>query len=227
MVPDLTNPTQVVAGYDSTCALDDTGVVCWGKYGSSQERGVLRAEWLDADGDGVGHDRDAFPLDGSEWNDYDSDGIGDTADTDDDNDGIADTADAYPFDTDNDGVRNPDDGDVDGDGYNDWQPDPLPFDTDNDGLRNHLDSDDDGDGVLDVNDAFPLISVTGETDADADGAPDTCDDACVLTGMVVDAFSTNASETVDSDGDGTGNNADTDDDGDGVLDVDDAFPLDA
>lgn len=37
----------------------------------------------------------------------------------------------------------------------------------------------------------------------------------------------NAAESVDTDGDNLGNNADTDDDSDGVLDVNDAFPLDA
>ena len=36
-VPELTNPTQVSAGRDHACALDDTGVVCWGTdyYGES------------------------------------------------------------------------------------------------------------------------------------------------------------------------------------------------
>ena len=33
-------------------------------------------------------------------------------------------------------------------------------------------------------------------------------------------------ETTDTDSDGIGNNADTDDDGDGVIDSEDAFPLD-
>ncbi|MDC0134222.1 hypothetical protein OAI19_03420 [Porticoccaceae bacterium] len=32
---------------------------------------------------------------------------------------------------------------------------------------------------------------------------------------------------MDTDGDGVGNNTDTDDDGDGVLDTNDAYPLDA
>ncbi len=42
-----------------------------------------------------------------------------------------------------------------------------------------------------------------------------------------DAFPENAAEQSDYDGDGIGDNADTDDDNDGVLDVDDAYPLDA
>ncbi|MFN0130546.1 MAG: HYR domain-containing protein [Verrucomicrobiales bacterium] len=41
-----------------------------------------------------------------------------------------------------------------------------------------------------------------------------------------DPFPANPYESVDTDGDGIGNNADPDDDNDGVLDADDAFPLD-
>ncbi|MDA7773667.1 hypothetical protein N8993_05695, partial [Pseudomonadales bacterium] len=41
-----------------------------------------------------------------------------------------------------------------------------------------------------------------------------------------DVFPEDRNESVDTDQDGIGNNADTDDDGDGVLDRDDAFPLD-
>lgn len=41
-----------------------------------------------------------------------------------------------------------------------------------------------------------------------------------------DAFPEDASEWLDTDGDGIGNNKDDDDDGDGVLDINDAYPLD-
>ena len=42
-----------------------------------------------------------------------------------------------------------------------------------------------------------------------------------------DAFPTDPNEWLDTDSDGIGNNADTDDDGDNVLDAEDLFPLDA
>jgi len=66
------------------------------------------------------------------------------------------------------------------------------------------DADDDNDGVLDVDDAYPLISVGSLTDTDSDGAPNDCDSVCLSTGMT----------------------ADLDDDNDGVLDEEDAFPTD-
>ena len=68
-------------------------------------------------------------------------------------------------------------------------------------------SDDDGDALLDVNDAFPLISVTGNTDTDSDGAPDTCDATCLANGMTADAFPLDCSDWLDTDGDGIGDNA--------------------
>ena len=111
-------------------------------------------------------------------------------------------------------------------------------DTDSDGIGNNADTDDDGDGVDDSSDAFPLISLGGLTDTDADGIPNDCDATCVATGMTADAdddndtvldgddtFPLDAMESIDTDSDGIGNNADTDDDGDGVDDSSDAFPL--
>ena len=77
------------------------------------------------------------------------------------------------------------------------------IDTDGDGIPNTLDSDDDGDMVLDINDAYPLISLGTNVDTDMDGRPDECNSACMATGLT----------------------ADTDDDGDGALDFEDPFPL--
>ena len=59
------------------------------------------------------------------------------------------------------------------------------------------DIDSDYDGVINSNDVHPFISVTRFIDTDSDGAPDTCDEICVKTGMA----------------------ADSDDDGDGLTDV--------
>jgi len=118
-------------------------------------------------------------------------------------------------------------------------------DTDGDGISDLLDSDDDGDAYPDIVDTFQL-DPTEWADSDRDGVGDN-----------VDAFPNNRREWLDSDGDGLGdfyedddddddgiedsadrypldtdndgmdNDVDTDDDGDGVLDVDDALPLDA
>jgi len=134
-------------------------------------------------------------------------------------------------------------------------------DTDNDGLPNTCgadcladgyteDLDDDNDLVLDVNDAYPLVSVTGLTDTDNDGAPNVCDATCISSGMAADTDDDNdgipdtgdayplvhISGYLDTDEDGApdtcnpacfqlGMNSDSDDDNDGILDVNDAFPL--
>ncbi len=123
-------------------------------------------------------------------------------------------------------------------------------DTDSDGTGNNADTDDDGDSVLDVNDTYPLISVAGLTDTDADGAPNTCDSDCLTAGMTADTDDDGDSVLdvndtyplisvaglTDTDADGAPNDcdsdcvalgmgADTDDDNDGVLDVDDAYSL--
>ena len=105
---------------------------------------------------------DAFPFDKTESVDTDGDGIGNNADTDDDNDGVVDSVDAFPLDK------------------------AESVDTDGDGTGNNADTDDDGDGVADAKDAYPLISLEGRIDTDGDGRPDTCDSACLLTGMAAD-----------------------------------------
>ncbi|NQZ99673.1 MAG: hypothetical protein HRU01_24460, partial [Myxococcales bacterium] len=56
------------------------------------------SETVDSDGDGVGDNADAFPLDITEWLDTDSDGIGNNADLDDDGDVIPDVNDQGPLD---------------------------------------------------------------------------------------------------------------------------------
>ena len=134
-------------------------------------------------------------------------------------------------------------------------------DTDNDGLPNTCgtdcladgyieDLDDDNDLVLDANDAYPLVSITGLTDTDNDGAPNICDATCISNGMAADTDDDNdgipdtddayplvhIGGFVDTDNDGApdtcnttcftlGMGVDNDDDNDGILDINDAFPL--
>ena len=73
---------------------------------------AFRASKPDTDGDGIVDVADALPDDPAEWMDADGDGIGNFADTDDDNDGVADDADAFPTDP-------AEWADVDGDGIGD------------------------------------------------------------------------------------------------------------
>jgi hypothetical protein len=113
------------------------------------------------------------------------------------------------------------------------------------------DLDDDNDGVLDVADAYALISLGGLTDTDGDGQPNDCDSDCIALGMTADLDDDNDGVVdtadafalisldgrLDTDGDGypddcdsacqaTGLLADADDDNDGVIDESDAFPKD-
>jgi hypothetical protein len=181
-VQTLINPKQVSAGRDHTCALDDTGVVCW----------TDRYPWgftfpnllIDPDGDGYSNQNgsDAFPLDAAEWLDTDNNGIGNNTDVDDDGDSVDDYLDLFPLDatesldTDSDGIGNNADTDDDSDGLNDSEDDfPLDaseqLDTDTDGIGNNADTDDDNDGVIDTSDAYPLNNLYS-ADSDGDGMAD-------------------------------------------------------
>ena len=75
----------------------------------------------------------------------------------------------------------------------------------------------DNDGVSDQTDNCPTTANADQLDTDGDGVGDVCDNAP----------NTSNADQADTDGDGIGDVVDTDDDGDGVLDTDDAFPLDA
>ena len=183
-------------------------------------------------GDGVADTADIFPLDGTEWEDTDGDGIGNNSDVDIDNDGLSNSLPPDPVnDSDN-----------------------LPYDLlenrdpDGDGIGNNADTDDDthavtgvGDGVLDCTgnnlpcDVFPEnplewedydgdgVGNNADPDDDNDGHPD-----FDVNGIALDAFPFDSSEWLDTDNDGKGNDiADDDDDNDGVLDTDDAYPLNA
>jgi gliding motility-associated-like protein len=161
---------------------------------------------------------------------------------------------AFPEDIDGDGLSNaeelligtdPENPDSDGDGVPDGE-DAFPLnplyskDTDGDGLADAIDIDDDNDGVPDTQDAFPLDPNESE-DNDRDGIGDNADldddndGYSDLDEIVAGTNPKNPNESpLDSDNDGLSdfieelngtdpNNPDTD--GDGVLDGQDAFPL--
>jgi len=199
----------------------------------------------DYDGDGVldGTDNCATVSNAGQA-DSDFDGVGDACDPVHDPD----------TDTDGDGLSNsqengigtsPTNPDTDGDGVNDGT-DAFPLDP------TRWIADSDGDGVLDTADNCPAIANADQADLDGDGIGDACDDDIDGDGVPnsLDAFPTDPTESSDSDADGVGDVADNctlvantdqldtdsdgqgdacddDDDGDGVLDGDDAFPLDA
>jgi hypothetical protein len=146
--------------------------------------------------------------------DTDLDAAPDGCDDDDDNDSFLDADDSAPLDAAVCGE------DADSDACDDCArglPDPANdgVDTDSDGACDASDADDDNDTVLDAADAYPLDpAACGDTDAD------TCDDC---TGLLPDP----ANDGADTDGDGACDLGDADDDNDTVLDLSDAYPLDA
>ena len=193
--------------------------------------GICDALDLDDDNDGYNDTNDSFPEDPTEWNDTDSDGVGDNADTDDDNDNVTDSEDAFPLDPN-------ESSDWDGDGIGDNADE----DDDNDGLTdteeaelgtNSTNPDTDGDNYTDDEDAFPL-DANESSDWDGDGIGDNTDtdddDDSWEDSLEVTCQSDpldDSSVPLDTDSDGDCDILDTDDDNDGVLDENDAFPLDA
>jgi len=174
----------------------------------------------DIDNDGIANAEDAFPEDSARDTDSDQDGLADVLyvlDGDKVRTGAIDTAGAYDTDDDNDGVLDVDDA---------FRLDSTEYlDTDNDGKGNNADLDDDGDNTPDSSDDFPLDSTKqNATDQDNDNWPagqDTDDNNALIPEIV---FSDTDNDGIADEG---GNTPDTDDDNDGVLDGDDAFPLDA
>ena len=192
----LSNPTDVRAGDNYSCAIDDTGLVCWGndefkqlsapdllvpnrltagRFHGCAIQGTSIACWGrnsagQANVPGVVFDRD-------------KDGVSNRLDNDNDNDGVPDNVDAFPLDA-------SETTDTDGDGVGD-NADVFPddstetVDTDEDGIGDAADTDDDGDQVADdqeiIDGTDPLnrhdcrtcfhfdIDVDGDTSALTDG----------------------------------------------------------
>ena len=143
---------------DTSHALDDTGVVCWGRLGylltrDIEERPLYRLSHekrvavLTDDGVLIWSDQNTINdtlISDLVFNDFDGDGLKDLEDSDDDNDGTPDAEDQDPL--------NPNiNADSDNDGFED-DIDAFPFDP-----TEWLDSD--GDGVGDNADAFPRIQM--------------------------------------------------------------------
>jgi len=157
----------------------------------------------DTDGDGIIDCLDAFPGSGFEWADADGDGVGDNSDI-------------FP----NDPAEYADsDGDGTGDNGDQCDADPAKIAIGVCGCG-VADTDTDGDSYADCIDAFPS-DPAASVDNDRDGYPDFWNPGMnsldSTTGLVLDS---------DVDNDGQANKYDIDDDNDGILDIDDAFPLD-
>ena len=191
----------------------------------------------DRDGDDIIDDEDAFPDDRAEWADADSDGVGDNSDNcriianadqrdtdgdlagnlcdaDDDDDGVTDTEDLFPedstesADSDADGIGDnedlfPNDGgesaDADGDGIGDNADNCRALanqdqtDTDQDLAGDLCDTDDDNDGIEDALDRAPLNPNIGlaSLDIDLNGKVDALTDG-LLTIRYLFGFEGNA-----------------------------------
>ena len=164
-----------------------------------------------------------MPFDPSETNDSDSDGVGDNADTDDDNDGVEDSVDECPVSSDILAVINSDFASLmiehqigilvisvaiePSTNFSAETTQDIFLDWDGDGCWMFEDHDDDGDG-------FEEGPVNGSISQWWLYTPG---DNCVIVSNP---------DQIDTDEDGRGDECDDDDDNDGVVDSEDASPLD-
>ncbi len=175
------------------------------------------AKWsvVDSDGDHWQDYEDAFPLDPTEWKESDSDKVPDRLDN------CPNITNPDQADMDHDGIGDVCDSDIDGDGVANAQ-DAFPSDaaewadTDHDGIGDNTDPDIDGDGIANAQDAFPL-NANEWLDGDGDGSGNNGDNCPELA---------NPTQS-DVDHDGLGDACDPDADNDGIVNAQDAFPLDA
>ena len=200
----------------------------------------------DSDGDGIADSIEAADSDVTTPPlDTDADGLPNFIDVDSDNDGLPDAVE----DPDGDGMVSPDETDplnpdTDGDGLTDGQEDPNKNGQHDPGEPNPRSSDTDGDGIRDGRDLCPVMAedLDGltdddgcpETDADADGIPDTVERGhrCLLAlvqdvdgdGLIDGNEDVNANGIVDP---GETDPCDEDTDDDTFLDGVDPCPLEA
>jgi hypothetical protein len=161
--PDTCDQTCLDAGMQADPDIDGDGIV----NENDAYPSIAIGDLLDTDGDGAPNDCDAVCS-----------GTGMQADVDDDGDGVSDVDDAFSLDP-------AASIDTDGDGMPDnWNANATQAQIDASLLT--LDTDDDNDGIADAQDTFPLVSIGQLLDTDGDGAPDTCDPACVDSGMQED-----------------------------------------
>jgi hypothetical protein len=174
----------------------------------------------DIDNDGFSDGVDQFPNNPAESADTDGDGQGNNLDLDDDGDGLSDEDEfRYGFDplvAQNTDLYIDDDGDGVVNASDAFPNDASEtVDTDGDGIGNNTDFDDDNDGLSDALEASGDY-LTDPLLVDTDG--DTCND---------NSDSKPLNPSPDTDLDGLCDDGDVDDDNDGIIDVIDAFPLDA
>jgi hypothetical protein len=195
------DPSSEYSGYELNIERVETPVL------TTHSEAVGEELNSDFDNDGVPNEQDLYPfISLGGLSDFDGNGVPDEcdntcivlgmlADDDDDNDGVIDTDDAFKT-----NAAASVDSDLDG------LPDSFHRNCDETCIAESgltLDLDDDNDGISDVDDAYPFVAIGDYVDTDNDGAPDTCDAACVAIGMT----------------------ADTDDDNDGLADNIDNQPL--
>ena len=143
--PLLSNPTYVSTGYFNTCAIDDTGLICWGRSVNNGDIELTKLSNPSSVATGLqfgGGPSYACALDDNgiscwgfgkgaleipSFKDTDLDRIADFTDWDSDGDGVINPADAQPLnatetlDNDSDGIGNNADNDDDNDGYTDTE----------------------------------------------------------------------------------------------------------